>query len=94
MVAAAFDRFNTNGDGMLDLEEVRYMLDAAGFEADSEYVLGIGRMFGSSAATIARSEPNSPRNSSAMKISEASTDDQRLPRIESGVEIGSVDKFE
>ena len=46
VVAAAFDRFNTNGDGMLDLEEVRYMLDAAGFEADSDYVLGIGRMFG------------------------------------------------
>jgi len=45
-VAAVFDRFNANGDGMLDMEEVRAMLDAAGYAADSEYVVGLADMFG------------------------------------------------
>ena len=45
-VAAVFRRFNTNGDGMLDMEEVRHMLDAAGYAADSEYVQGLADSFG------------------------------------------------
>eukprot|EP01045_Picozoa_sp_COSAG04_P040849 COSAG04_NODE_12131_length_668_cov_1.485062_1_plen_82_part_00 len=45
-VAAVFRRFNTNGDGMLDLEEVRHMLDAAGYAADSDYVQGLAENFG------------------------------------------------
>ena len=45
-VAAVFRRFNTNGDGMLDLEEVRHMLDAAGYTADSDYVQGLAENFG------------------------------------------------
>ena len=43
-VAAAFAKYNRNGDGLLDLEELRVLLDDAHFEFDASYVNGIADM--------------------------------------------------
>ena len=45
-VAAAFARYNRNGDGMLDLSEIAMLLEDADYEVDAAYVNGIGEMFG------------------------------------------------
>ena len=45
-VVAAFDRFNRNGDGMLDMEEVRLMMENANYSVDAPYVVGLADMFG------------------------------------------------
>ena len=45
-VAAAFARYNTNGDGMLDLHELRILLDDADYQVDAAYVHGLQDVFG------------------------------------------------
>ena len=45
-VAAAFVKYNRNGDGMLDLDEIRVLLEDAKFVVDASYVNGIADMFG------------------------------------------------
>ena len=45
-VVAAFGRFDSNGDGVLDKEEVASMLDVVGFEASDSYVAQAVTMFG------------------------------------------------
>ena len=40
-VAAAFNRYNRNGDGLLDLEELRVLLDDANYAVDASYVHGL-----------------------------------------------------
>lgn len=45
-VVAVFNKYNRNGDGMLDLEEIKILLNDAHFEVDDQYVHGIAGMFG------------------------------------------------
>ena len=45
-VAAAFAKYNRNGDGLLDLDEIRVLLEDAKFQVDDQYVNGIADMFG------------------------------------------------
>ena len=45
-VAAAFARYNSNGDGMLDLPEIQVLLEDANFTVDAAYVNGVADMFG------------------------------------------------
>ena len=44
--AATFARYNLNGDGILDLSELQQLLEDAAFDVDSQYVDGLGSMFG------------------------------------------------
>ena len=45
VVVAAFDRFNLNGDGMLEMEEIRQMMEST-FMVDTPYVVGLADLFG------------------------------------------------
>ena len=42
----AFDKYNTNGDGMLDKPEIEAMLRSVNFEFDSDYIEGLAQLFG------------------------------------------------
>lgn len=44
-VEEIFHRFNTNNDGLLDMEEVRTLLEIAGFEVTDEYIHGLSSLF-------------------------------------------------
>lgn len=44
-VEEIFHRFNRNGDDLLDMEEVRTLLEIAGFEVTDEYIHGLSSLF-------------------------------------------------
>jgi hypothetical protein len=44
--AALFNKYDTNGDGVLDKDEVRAMMDDVGYEADEDYIDGMVDVFG------------------------------------------------
>ena len=43
---SVFELYDTNGDGVLDRDEVTAMIDAIGYEVDSSYVGGVLEIFG------------------------------------------------
>ena len=45
-VAAAFNRYNRNGDGLLDMEELGWLLEDAAYHVDASYVDGLAGLFG------------------------------------------------
>ena len=45
-VAAAFNMYNRNGDGLLDLNELSVLLEDANYVVDASYVDGLASMFG------------------------------------------------
>lgn len=45
-VSAAFEKYNRNGDGLLDLDELRVLLEDANYKVDDTYVDGLAGMFG------------------------------------------------
>eukprot|EP01048_Picozoa_sp_COSAG05_P030725 COSAG05_NODE_10834_length_543_cov_72.740991_1_plen_171_part_01 len=45
-VSDAFQRFDTNRDGVLDQQEVAHMLDVVGYEVDESYIAQAMQMFG------------------------------------------------
>ena len=45
-VSAAFAKYNRNGDGLLDLDELRGLLEDAHFQVDDSYVDGLAGLFG------------------------------------------------
>ena len=46
-VSQAFAKYDTNGNGTLDSDEVLRMIAGMGFDVDEEYVAGVMQIFGS-----------------------------------------------
>ena len=78
---SAFNHYNRNGDGLLDMEELGWLLEDAAYHADSSYVDGLAGMFGkwdedgSGGIELPEVSPQNPRdvnsNSSNSDYSQA-----------------------
>jgi Ca2+-binding EF-hand superfamily protein len=44
--AALFNKYDTNRDGLLDMDEVRALMDDVGYDVDEDYLEGVHKVFG------------------------------------------------